>query len=61
MTQIISDLLHNICEPYVDDLVVFSKERTDHIENLRKVFERLRKHQLKMNPKKCAFGIGRRP
>lgn len=23
MTQIISDLLHNICEPYVHDLLVF--------------------------------------
>ena len=54
MTLIISDLLHNICEPYVDDLVVFSKERTDHIENLRKVFERLRKHQLRLGSR-CDF------
>ncbi|XP_074265756.1 uncharacterized protein LOC141588200 [Silene latifolia] len=44
-------------ECYVDDVVVKSKKREDHIKDLRTVFERLRKCQLKMNPLKCAFGV----
>ncbi|KAL0285085.1 UNVERIFIED_CONTAM: hypothetical protein Sangu_2794000 [Sesamum angustifolium] len=34
-----------------------SKKREDYLHNLRKVFERLRRYQLKMNPSKCAFGV----
>ncbi|XP_030969578.1 uncharacterized protein LOC115989840 [Quercus lobata] len=44
-------------ECYVDDLVVKTKRREDHLANLRSVFSRLRKYQLKMNPRKCAFGV----
>ncbi|KAL0427728.1 UNVERIFIED_CONTAM: hypothetical protein Slati_2947600 [Sesamum latifolium] len=37
--------------------VVKSKKRGDHLYDLRKVFESLRRYQLKMNPSKCAFGV----
>ncbi|XP_021807646.1 uncharacterized protein LOC110751480 [Prunus avium] len=37
--------------------VIKSKEQEDHVGDLRKAFIRMRKHQLKMNPKKCAFGV----
>ncbi|KAL1363986.1 hypothetical protein AAHE18_03G185900 [Arachis hypogaea] len=29
----------------------------EHLENLKKAFERMRKHKLKMSPLKCAFGV----
>ncbi|GKV53168.1 hypothetical protein SLEP1_g59706 [Rubroshorea leprosula] len=29
----------------------------EHLEHLRKAFERMRQHGLKMNPLKCAFGV----
>nr|GLL42125.1 uncharacterized protein LOC109150426 [Ipomoea trifida] len=57
MQTIFDDMLHKMVECYVDDLVVKSKRRTDHLGHLRKVFERLQKFQLKMNPLKCAFGV----
>ncbi|KAL0284683.1 UNVERIFIED_CONTAM: hypothetical protein Scaly_2841600 [Sesamum calycinum] len=38
-------------------MVVKSKKRQNHFHDLRKVFERLRRYQLKMNPSKCAFGV----
>ena len=44
-------------ECYVNDLVVKTKRREDHLADLRSVFNYLRKYQLKMNPRKCAFGI----
>ncbi|KAL0378566.1 UNVERIFIED_CONTAM: Transposon Tf2-12 polyprotein [Sesamum radiatum] len=57
MQRIFDDMLHKNVECYVDDLVVKSKKREDHLYDLRKVFERLRRYQLKMNPSKCAFGV----
>ncbi|XP_031127546.1 uncharacterized protein LOC116029639 [Ipomoea triloba] len=57
MQTIFDDMLHKMVECYVDDLVVKSKLRADHLGHLRKVFDRLRKFQLKMNPLKCAFGV----
>ncbi|XP_060200582.1 uncharacterized protein LOC132628835 [Lycium barbarum] len=57
MQNIFDDMLHKNAECYVDDLVVKSRERNDHLKDLRLVFERLRQYQLKMNPLKCAFGV----
>ncbi|XP_070002320.1 uncharacterized protein [Nicotiana sylvestris] len=33
------------------------KKATDHMEDLRKFFNRLRRYNLKLNPAKCAFGV----
>ena len=57
MQNIFGDMMHKTIECYVDDVVVKSKRRQDHIDDLRAVFERLQKCQLKMNPLKCAFGV----
>ncbi|KAM1206144.1 hypothetical protein FF1_006824 [Malus domestica] len=57
MQKIFSDMLHKNVECYVDDVVVKTKKRSNHLKDLRVVFERLRKYNLKMNPLKCAFGV----
>ncbi|KAL0313446.1 UNVERIFIED_CONTAM: hypothetical protein Sradi_5743900 [Sesamum radiatum] len=57
MQRIVDDMLHKNVECYVDDLVVKSKKREDRLYDLRKVFERLSRYQLKMKPFKYAFGI----
>ena len=49
------DLLHKNVECYVDDLVVKSRKRGDHLKDLRMMFQLLRRYQLRMNPLKCAF------
>ncbi|CAM8900223.1 unnamed protein product [Rhodiola kirilowii] len=59
MQKIFEDMMHKTIECYVDGVVVKSKSRSDHVRDLRMVFERLRKCQLKMNPLKCAFGAHR--
>jgi len=41
----------------VDDLVVKTNDRENHPHELRKVFEKSRTHQLKMNPLKCSLGV----
>ncbi|KAK4384639.1 Transposon Tf2-12 polyprotein [Sesamum angolense] len=57
MQKIFDDIFHKNVECYVDDLVVKSKKRENYFHDLRKVFELLRRYQLKMNPSKCAFGV----
>ncbi|KAG9446344.1 hypothetical protein H6P81_012472 [Aristolochia fimbriata] len=57
MQNIFDDFFHKRVECYVDDLVVKTKQRADHLLDLRAVFERLRRFQLKINPLKCAFGV----
>jgi uncharacterized protein YehS (DUF1456 family) len=57
MQKIFDDILHKIVQCYVDDLVVKTRKIEEHIRDLRIVFNRVRKYQLKMNPLKCAFGV----
>ena len=57
MQKVFDDMLHKYVECYVDDLVVKSKRRQDHLKDLKVVFDRLHKYQLRMNPLKCAFGV----
>ena len=44
-------------EVYLDDIVVKSKRASEHVDHLKKIFERLRHHRLKLNPLKCAFRV----
>ena len=44
-------------EVYVDDMLVKSIEAGEHIKDLQEAFATLRKHQMKLNPTKCAFGV----
>jgi hypothetical protein len=42
---------------YVDDIVVKSVQRRDHISDLAETFANLRAANLKLNPEKCVFRI----
>lgn len=57
MTAIFHDMMHDCMEVYVDDILVKSKTRAGHIEALRRVLQRSRETELRMNPKKCVFGV----
>ena len=55
MNVIFHDILGHHMEIYIDDIGVKSKKVVEHVNYLRKSFERMRLHQLKLNPLKCAF------
>ncbi|XP_059288226.1 uncharacterized protein LOC132041532 [Lycium ferocissimum] len=57
ITAIFHDIMHREIEAYVDDVVIKSRVGNDHLEHLRKFFDRLRKYDLKLNPAKYAFGV----
>jgi len=42
---------------YVDDMVVLSKERMQHVADLEELFVTIYKYRLKLNPEKCVFGV----
>jgi hypothetical protein len=51
------DLISKLVEIYIDDVVVKSASAEGHLGDLRRVLERTREFGLRMNPKKCAFGV----
>jgi hypothetical protein len=57
MNHIFHDLISNLVEIYIDDVVVKSASVEGHLDDLRQVLERTRKFGLRMNPKKCTFGV----
>ncbi|XP_039056282.1 uncharacterized protein LOC120199169 [Hibiscus syriacus] len=38
-------------------MIVKEQIEDEHVENMRKLFQRLRKFQLRLNPDKCTFGV----
>ena len=57
MNYIFHEIIGKIVEIYIDDVVVKSKGHREHIADLHKALECTRKHGLKINPNKCAFGV----
>ena len=57
MNYIFHKLISKIVEIYIDDMVVRSKGYKEHLTDLRETLESTRKHGLKINPNKCAFGV----
>ncbi|RDX69722.1 Retrovirus-related Pol polyprotein, partial [Mucuna pruriens] len=57
MVTLFCDMMHKEIEVYVDDMISKSKTSEQHVEDLRKLFVRLRKYKLRLNPAKCTFGM----
>ena len=49
--------MRKIVECYVDDIAVKSRTKSDHIADLKIVFEIMQAYQLKMNPTKSFLGV----
>ena len=57
MMTIFHNMIHINMEVYMDDILIESRIRKEHPEALAKILQRSREHNLKMNPKKCIFGV----
>lgn len=54
---IFHEMSHIFLKDYVDDIVVMSREISQHISDLRKVLLRSMQYNLRINLLKCAFGV----
>ncbi|RDX67038.1 Retrovirus-related Pol polyprotein from transposon opus, partial [Mucuna pruriens] len=57
MDKVFKEIIGVDMEVYVDDMVVKSSKAETHCHTLERVFEILRKNQLRLNPEKCSFGV----
>ncbi|GBL58161.1 Retrovirus-related Pol polyprotein from transposon 297 [Araneus ventricosus] len=55
METVLRGLSSEACLVYLDDIIIVERTFEEHLNNLRKVFQRLQKVKLKLNLKKCRF------
>ena len=57
MAHAFKEYLRNFLEIFMDDLCVHSKERLDHIDHLKMIFEKCLIYRICLNPEKCKFMV----
>ncbi|XP_057443195.1 uncharacterized protein LOC130734919 [Lotus japonicus] len=57
MDRVFQGLVGRNMEVYVDDMIVKSVFGSNHHKDLMEAFGRIRKHNMRLNPEKCSFGI----
>ena len=58
LTRMFESLLGKNIKIYIDDMVVKSKVVSEHLGDLRVIFEILRSYKLRLNASKSSFGVG---
>ena len=54
---VLADLLYQICEVYLDDIIVYGETEEELLANLAKVFARLEQYNITLNPEKVKIGL----
>ena len=56
--KVINEVIKGLAQvaAYLDDVIVFDSDPTAHVRTIRALFERLRKHNLKLSPSKAHLG-----
>jgi len=57
INKVFKDLIENIMEVYMNDMLVKSVQRIDHLQDISKAFDLLRQYEVKLNPDKCTFEV----
>lgn len=55
MNNVLKDFINKICVVYLDDILIFSTSFDEHLLSIRKIMERLREVNLKVQIDKCHF------
>ncbi|XP_028061817.1 uncharacterized protein LOC114265248 [Camellia sinensis] len=58
VTKMFAPMLGRTMEAYIDDMVVKSKDKARHLSDLAEMYAILKRHKLRLNASKCAFGVG---
>ncbi len=57
INKILTKLLNDFYVVYLNDILIFFIEKTDHVDHMKQILERLRKFKLYASLKKCEFFI----
>jgi len=57
VNRVFKDLIGHTMEVHVDDMLVKSVRRSEHLRHLGEASVLLRKYQVKLNSEKCTFGV----
>ena len=57
MVALFHDMIHHEIKVYMDDMIARSQTEEEHLDHLHKLFERLKKYKLRLDPNKCTFGV----
>ncbi len=57
MNDVLFDYLHQFCQIYLDDIIIYSKTLKKHKKHVRLVLHRLQEIDLQMNINKCKFHV----
>ena len=57
MDRVLSPMLGRNVQAYVDDMVVTSRGKEQHVTDLEELFTTIARYRLKLNPEKCIFGV----
>ncbi len=57
MNDVLFDYLHQFCQAYLDDIIIYSKTLKKHKRHVRLVLHRLRETDLQVNINKCEFHV----
>ena len=55
--RVLAGLVYRICELYINDVLIHGKDPETFLANVYKVFERLRKFNVAVSPKKTKLGL----
>ena len=55
MNEVLKRFLGKFVIVYLDDILIFSKTKEEHLEHIRQVLQRLKEEKLLINLKKCSF------
>ena len=55
MEYVLRDLLPAVCLVYIDDVIIHSETKEQHLTNMQNVFQCIRRYNLRLKPSKCLF------
>jgi hypothetical protein len=56
-SEVLQGLMYEVCELYIDDIIIVADTEEEMAENLRKVLKRLYQFRITVSPAKCSFGL----
>ena len=57
MGRVLTSIIGRNMQAYVDDMVVTSQMKDQHVADLEELFTTIAKYRLKLNPENCVFGV----